>query len=333
MPRFNLKKLFFQGAIILPLAALATVHAAAQPRPNEATAMQLLHRALHYGDLYNWAAAEIYFQKSEKMFVAEGDQRNALYARLGDLRSRAERLNLPETSAKLARELDANRFLRTDKQLRMFCLIVKGDIDAEMNSGAMRDDWEQVKTLAKELGNSQWQYRALAQLGLAAFYDGNLPVARTDVGTALALATKAHDAGAEIRYLTLLGIGLVESKMYNQSLPYFAHALEIARATPDSGYPFVTQQARLQVLIGVGQLDAAQHLDTEYLAQAQKYKQPGQEAVALVFASTLAEARNQNAAAISTLKKAVAISKPAGYLRQVAKSKPNSLIYTVSKTN
>src|SRR5579884_3423727 len=310
MPRFNLKKLFFQGAIILPLAALATVHAAAQPRPNEATAMQLLHRALHYGDLYNWAAAEIYFQKSEKMFVAEGDQRNALYARLGDLRSRAERLNLPETSAKLAR-----------------------DLDAEMNSGAMRDDWEQVKTLAKELGNSQWQYRALAQLGLAAFYDGNLPVARTDVGTALALATKAHDAGAEIRYLTLLGIGLVESKMYNQSLPYFAHALEIARATPDSGYPFVTQQARLQVLIGVGQLDAAQHLDTEYLAQAQKYKQPGQEAVALVFASTLAEARNQNAAAISTLKKAVAISKPAGYLRQVAKSKPNSLIYTVSKTN
>lgn len=318
MPQFSLKKLFLRLAVIVPLAAVPTVCAAAQPRPSEVTAMQLLHRALHYGDLYNWAAAEPYFQKAEKMFVAEGDQRNALYARLGDLRSRAERLNLPNTSDQLAHELDTNRFLRTDKHLRMFCLIVKGDIDGEMNSGAMRDDWEQVQTLAKELGNSKWQYRALAQLGLVAFYDGNLAAARKDVGTALALATKAHDAGAEIRYLTVLGIGLNESKMYNQALPYFAHAREIARATPDSGYPFVTQQARLQALIGLGKLDAAQRLDTEYLAQSQKYRQPGQEAVALVLASTIAEARNQITEALSALKKALAISKPAGYMRQVA---------------
>jgi CHAT domain-containing protein len=318
MPRFSPKELLLRASIIVSLAAVPTLHAQVTPRSNEATAMQLLRRALHYGDLYNWAAAGPYFRKAEKIFVAAGDQRNALYARLGGLRSRAERLNLPKTSHQLAQELDTSQLLRTDKQLRMFCLIVKGDIDGEMNSAAMRDDWAQVEALAKLLGNSKWQYRALAQLGLAAFYDGNLPAARTDVGTALAQATKARDSGAEIRYLTVLGIGLVESKMYNQALPYFTHALEIARATPDSGYPFVTQQARLQALIGLGQLDAAQRLDTEYLAQAKKYRQPGQEAVALILASTIAEARNQDTEALSALKKALAISKPAGYLRQVA---------------
>jgi len=45
---------------------------------------------------------------------------------------------------------------------------VKGDIDGEIDARAMREDWEEVQELAKELGNDKWQYRALAQLGVAA---------------------------------------------------------------------------------------------------------------------------------------------------------------------
>ena len=60
----------------------------------------------------------------------------------------------------------------------MFCFIVKGDIDTETNTGAMRQDWEQVQTLARDLGDMKWQYRALAQLGIAAFYDADLETAR-----------------------------------------------------------------------------------------------------------------------------------------------------------
>jgi hydrogenase maturation factor HypF (carbamoyltransferase family) len=52
-----------------------------------------------------------------------------------------------------------------------------------------------------------------AQLGIAAFYDADLETAGKDVGTALAAATKAGDAGAQIRFLTILAHGLVESKM------------------------------------------------------------------------------------------------------------------------
>ncbi len=306
------------AVMVLLTAALTPIPAPARPRKCDASAMQLLNHAVFLADLYNWGAAGPDFAEAEKLFSAAGDQRNALYARLGALRSSAERLNLPATSAQLAQELNTNPFLRTDKPLRMFCLTVKGDIDGEMNAGAMRDDWEQVESLARELGNTKWQYRASAQLGLAAFYQGDLATASRNVGRALAEAKISDDKGAEIRYLTYLGIGLVYSRMYAQALSYFDHALEIAEATPDAGYPFVTEESRLQALIGLRELDAAQLLDAEILTRVLQAHRRSQEAQALILASSIAEARNDHTTALAALKQALAISKPAGYLRQVA---------------
>lgn len=283
----------------------------------EASARQLLHHALYLADLYNWAGAGPYFAQAQKMFLAAGDERNALYARLGVLRADAARLNLPETSAQLARELDSNPSLRTDKQLRMFCLIIKGDIDGEINARAMREDWQHVEALARQLGNLRWEYRASAQLGLAAFYRGDVVTARRNVGLALAEAKAGGDKGAEILYLTAFGIALVDSKMYAQALPYFDHALVIAHATPDAGYQFVTEQWRLHALIGLHRIHAARKLDAEFLAQARKERRPGQEAQALIVSSAIDEAGNDASRALSNLKKSLAISKPAGYLGEV----------------
>jgi hypothetical protein len=142
---------------------------------------ELLDHALHFADLYNWDDAGEEFAEAEKMFLAAGDERNALYAKLGKIRSTIDQLVLPATSAQLASELEKNSLLQTDKQLRLFCLIVKGDIDGEIDARAMREDWEEVQELAKELGNDRWQYRALAQLGVAAFYNGDLDTAGRNV--------------------------------------------------------------------------------------------------------------------------------------------------------
>ena len=72
------------------------------------------------------------FSQAEKMFVAAGDQRNALYAKLGRIRLTVEQDKLPATSAQLGAELNVNPLLLNDRQLRMFCFVVKGDIDAEL---------------------------------------------------------------------------------------------------------------------------------------------------------------------------------------------------------
>src|SRR6267378_302737 len=218
-------------------------------------AKELLARAVHLADLYNWADAAPAFTEAEKLFASAGDQRNTLYARLGRIRSNIEReqRTLPMVSAQLAEELEDNPLLQNDKELRMFCLVVKGDIDTETNTGAMRQDWEQVEALARDLGNTKWQYRALAQLGIAAFYDADLETARQDLGTALAAATKAEDAGAQIRFLTILANGLVHSKMYEPALAYIENAIKIATATPDAGYQFPVQEIRIAALIGLKQ--------------------------------------------------------------------------------
>lgn len=285
--------------------------AAQQAQP---PASDLLQRAVHFADLYNWADAAPDFAAAEKIFAAAADERNALYARLGNIRSTIEQRVLPETSAQLAAELDSNPLLQTDKQLRMFCLIVKGDIDGELQSREMRQDWEQVQALAEELGDSKWQYRSLAQLGLAAFFDGDLATARKNVVSALIAATKAGDAGAQIRFLTVIGIGLLNSQMYEPTLPYFDKALAIAKATPDAGYPYLTNEARMRALIGLKQFDAAQRLVDEILTHARDQHRNSQQAFVLTYAAIIARSRNDDQAALSDLEQAAALSEAGGFV-------------------
>src|SRR5260370_6592276 len=154
------------------------------------TADTLLQRGLYFSDLYNWRAALPYFTKSRQMFEAAGDKRNALFARMGAIRAGAEPAPLPKLSYMLDQELAANPLLQSDKELRMFCLIVKGDFDGESDTPAMRRDWTEVASVAQALGNTKWQYRAQGQLGFADFYDGDLPDAQPNVAQAFITATK-----------------------------------------------------------------------------------------------------------------------------------------------
>ena len=304
----------FPGTFLLILASL-TPRLPAQPPP---AAAEKLQHALRLADLYNWADAGPDFAEAARVFLAAGDQRNALYARLGVVRSNSEQHPLPETSAQLANDLDSNPILQTDKELRMFCLIVKGDIDGELDSRAMREDWQQVADLARDLGNSKWQYRALAQLGIAAFYDGDLETARKNVGGALAEAAKNGDAGAQIRFMTVLGIGLVESKLYDQALPYFDNASRIATVTPDAGYPYTTNEERVRALIGLRQLDGAQRLDDDILARAEREKRFLHQALGLNLAAGIAKVRGNRTLATSILEKSMVLSQDHGFTREIA---------------
>ena len=120
-----------------PMALLIVCSSCVEARQSQAK--ELLARGLHLADLYNWADAAHAFTEAEQLFVAAGDQRNALYAKLGRIRSNIERdqHTLPSISAQLGDALDDDPLLQNDKELRMFCLIVKGDIDTETNTGAM----------------------------------------------------------------------------------------------------------------------------------------------------------------------------------------------------
>ena len=143
------------SSLLRPMALLIVCNSCIEGQQFQAS--ELLARALHLADLYNWADAAPAFTEAEQLFVAAGDQRNALYARLGRIRSNIERdqHTFPSISAQLGEALDDDPLLQNDKELRMFCLIVKGDIDTEINTGAMRRDWEQVHGAGSGFGRHE----------------------------------------------------------------------------------------------------------------------------------------------------------------------------------
>ena len=252
--------------VILLVAGLLLAASSSPVSADDAADTQL-QRALYFSDLYNWRAARPYFIKSQQMFEAAGDKRNALYARLGAIRAGAEPAPLLKLSYMLDQELAANPLLQSDKELRMFCLIVKGDFDGESDTPAMRRDWTEVASLAQALGNTKWQYRAQGQLGFADFFDGDLPGAQRNVAQALIGATKTGDIGGQIFYLSTTASGLVLQGMNDQANEYASRAIAIAEENPDAGYPIIAHQARLSAMVQLGQVAAAQEQLKKLLAR------------------------------------------------------------------
>src|SRR5258708_12391375 len=117
----------------------------------------LLKKALYLGDLYNWADAAPMFTEAEQLYAARGDSRNALYAHVGLIRSTMEQLSLPEVSEELGTELDKNLLLQSDKGLRLFCLMVLVDIDAELDAAPIRRIWEAALKHPHSLAHTKLQ--------------------------------------------------------------------------------------------------------------------------------------------------------------------------------
>ena len=268
-------------------------------------AQTALQRALHFADLYNWHASRPYFIKAQQLFEVLGDKRNAIYAHFGVIRAGADPRSITELSYSLAQELATNPLLQSDKELRMFCLIVKGDFDGEIDAPAMRRDWMEVAALAKELGNTKWQYRAQGQLGFADFYDGDLAGAERNVGAALIAAANAGDAGAQIFYLSATAKGFLSEEMNDQAIAYAERAIAIADATPDAEYPMLAQHARLLAMVQAGKTEGIGTELASLLARAKAANDPYQIADLYSTASLISRTQRDLPGAIRYLSEAL----------------------------
>lgn len=308
-------------AVGLLLWAMFCMPAHAQTTPDDPDA--LLKQALRYADLYNWSDAAPLFIRAEQLYEARGDARNAFYARLGRLRSTMEQVSLPEVSRQLGVELDENPLLQSDKELRLFCLMVRGDIDGEIDAAPMLRDWEAALKVAQALGDKKWENRASGEIGFAMFLQGDMAAARQKVSGALIGATMLQDTGAQIRYLAAIGQAFAQMESYEGALGYFEKALQVAARNPDVGYPYLVHQGRLQALRGMGKLDAAEQLAGEIIAQARASQRRVKETIALITASTVAFARGDEAKAIDQLRTAIALAQSGEFKRLLANAQFN----------
>lgn len=242
--------------------------------------------ANHLSWVLNWSAAGPLYQRAEKLFTIKGDRRNALYAKVGAMRSDAESMSFVDLSEFLGSEL-SDPIVKEHPRLRLWCLTSKGYTDIEINDEAAEDDWRKARQLAKQLGESAWSNRASGELGLIAFLHGDTLRAARMVGGALLRAMAYHDAGAEIRYLELLGEGVEAMNRHSEALIFSDHAITVANSTPDCGFPFMAYETKAEALSGMKRPGDARSTFESALTQARKEGRKGHEADILTLLGRL----------------------------------------------
>lgn len=268
-----------------------------------------LRRALYFADRYNWPAAAPYFADAERGFLALSDSENATHAKIGLLRATADQQirPLPAIALEIAEELASNPILQSNKQLRLFAFAAKGEIDAECDTSAMRHDWESVAVLARELSDQKWSYRATAQLGLVAFYDGDIETARGNVVAALGAATKAGDKASQVRFLAIISKGLAEAGSLDTSLQTADRALQLAATIPDSGFPYLPTAVKIGALVGLKRLNDAETIAQEVVARAKSDGRASQEVAGLANLAWVLREKGATEESVAALNQALAI--------------------------
>lgn len=279
----------------------------------------LLRDADRFAWLTNWGAARPIYASAEKAALATGDRRSATYARFGRLRAEMQTRQLGALSEELALEL-AQPPVAGDSRLRLRGLTVKGDVDLEWDVLAALRDWQQVRELARQLGDAAWENRANGELGMIAFLRGNTGEATKAVQQAMDTARKLGDVGGELRYLSAIGNGLLLAGYAPIAAGFVDRALALARDNPDTGFPFVATSTKVLTLIELKQYAEAERFAQSALAEARVGDRRIKEIELRTMLARIAEARQQPARVIEHLEAARAAAESGQVQRLLAEA-------------
>jgi CHAT domain-containing protein/tetratricopeptide (TPR) repeat protein len=297
---------------LLWLAALLLASAFGQS--SESDPKTLLEEAEKLVLLNNWIRARPLFAKAEKLFEGAGDARNALYCKVSRLRADVHRMPFSEVAGFLAKQLETS-LVQNDPRLRLRLLVVKGNIDLEIDPPASRRDWEAVLAIAKSLKDPVWESRAQGELGVMSFLDGDSAKAQKMVGGALMNALLLGDTAAQVRYLTLIGAAFSQLGRNEEALKYLDRALSTIGSAPDAPFPLLTHTARARALAGAGRLPEAREALTTALARARQGQILDYEAELLVALVELDLEASDRAAAVNHLKEGAEVAAQSNVLR------------------
>ncbi len=253
--------------------------------------------------LNNGPKAAPLYAKAESLFASRGDARNELYAKIGHLRSEAETMSFVDLSRFLSDQLQ-NPIMRNDPRLRLWCLAAKGYTDIEIDYRAEKKDWLEAQQIAKSLGDDRWATRASGELGIIAFLEGNTGQGAKLLGTALVSTMTNGDTGGQIRFLEMLGNGMVEVNRPSEALMCFERSIRLAEANKDSGLPFMGYEGKAEALVALGRPDEAKRVLDDALAKARSQQKRGHEAQLLIVLGKLAEQNGNKQEAIANLEDA-----------------------------
>ena len=253
--------------------------------------------------LNNGPRAAPLYAKAESLFATRGDARNELYAKIGNLRSEAEMMSFVDLSRFLGDQLN-NSLMRNDAELRLWCLAAKGYTDIEIDYQAEKRDWLEAQQIAKNLGEDRWVTRATGELGIIAFLEGNTGHGAKLLGSALVSTMTNGDTGGQIRFLEMLGNGMVEVSRNGEALMFFERAIKLAEANKDSGLPFMGYEGKAAALVALGRPEEAKRVLENALAKARLQQKQGHAAQLLIVLGKLAAQQGNKREAIAHLEDA-----------------------------
>ena len=111
------------------------------------------------------------------------------------------------------------------------------------------------------------------------------------LGGALVSTMANGDSGGQIRFLELLGNGMVEVNRNSEALMFFERAIKIAEPEKNSGLPFMAYEGKAQALVALGRPDEARNVLQDALSKAQSQQKQGHQAQLLIILGKLALAR------------------------------------------
>ena len=321
----------FAGSVAVVLVRVAWVgyrlfYPASGPPPEVKVATLLRtndpHRMLMEANRYYWThnlpAASPLYEQAEKLFEQGDDDRNALYAKVGLIRSQLQ-MPFGKISDFIAAQLKTP-LVQNDPSLRLWCFGVKGDADLELNAGAARQDWERAKSLAEQLGQKEWANRASGELGLVGFLEGDYKRASGMVGQTLLKAIREGDIGTQVRYLELVGNGLNGLNRPSEGMFFFNRAIAIADHDKDVGTPFMALEGKAEALLLLNRKDEAQALMERTLAEARIEKMWEHEGQDLLILGEFAMGSGKKKQAREYLQEAIQSEKRVGLVRVVEQS-------------
>ena len=240
-------------------------------------------------------------------FERAGDSRNALYAKIGRLRSEWESMSFPEVSEYLATELESP-LVQNDPQLRLWILDAKGTVDLEVNVASARQVYEEARELAGKLGDKAREARASGELGIIAFLDGGTGDAMQLLAEALRTSIELKDVGAHIRYLNLMGNGLTLFGRPEDAIRYYDRALQLVRSTPELDTSVMAVAGKAKALIALNKRPEAEKLFQETLDRARLRNRRGLAASILTELGKVSSQAGERTRAIEFYEEAAALA-------------------------
>ena len=112
-----------------------------------------------------WQKLEPLYRKAEIAANLAGDSANELRAKLGQIRFRVQQGSYTSSRRQL-KEFLGTPSVANDPHLKIRTLEILGNIDLNQNTQAAFNDWTEVLSTAKQIGDEKWMNRAAGNLGI-----------------------------------------------------------------------------------------------------------------------------------------------------------------------